>query len=97
VDLLVLWPLEPVQDDKPDWTRWQGPVQKVVVELKVLHKSLEKTLAHGLEQTRGYMDSCGTKEGHLVVFNRESTIPWKDKIFRRIETYQGADISVWGM
>jgi hypothetical protein len=54
VDLLVLWPLEPAQDDKPDWTRWQGPVQKVVVALKVLHKSLEKNLASGLEQTYSY-------------------------------------------
>jgi type II secretory pathway predicted ATPase ExeA len=97
VDLLVLWPLEPAQDDKPDWTRWQGPVQKVVVELKVLHKSLEKTIGQGLEQTRGYMDTCGTKKGHLVIFNRDSKVPWEDKIFRRTETYQGADIKVWGM
>jgi hypothetical protein len=97
VDLLVLWPLEPAQDEKPDWIRWQGPVQKVVVELKVLHKSLEKTIVQGLEQTRTYMDTCGTKEGHLVIFNRDSKIPWEDKIFHRIETYQGIDISVWGM
>jgi hypothetical protein len=97
VDLLVLWPLEPAQDEKPDWTRWQGPVQKVVVELKVLHKSLEKTLASGLEQTYSYMDICGTKEGHLVIFNRDANVPREDKIFRRTETYQGADIKVWGM
>ncbi|HKL00420.1 MAG TPA: AAA-like domain-containing protein [Desulfotignum sp.] len=97
VDLLVLWPLQPAQDDNPDWTRWQGPVQKVVVELKVLHKSLEKTLASGLKQTYRYMDTCGTREGHLVIFNRDPDIPWEDKIFHRIETYQGADITVWGM
>jgi hypothetical protein len=72
-------------------------VQKEVVALKVLHKSLEKTIALGLEQTRGYMDTCGTKEGHLVIFNRDAKVPWEDKIFRRTETYQGADIKVWGM
>jgi hypothetical protein len=74
VDLLVLWPLEPAQDEKEesDWTRWQGPVQKVVVELKVLHKILKKTLASGLEQTYSYMDTCGTKDGHLVIFNRDA-------------------------
>ncbi len=97
VDLLVLWPLKPAKDEKPDWIKWQGPVQKVVVELKVLHKSLEKTIALGLEQTCKYMDTCGTKEGHLVIFNRDVKVPWEDKIFRRTETYQGADIKVWGM
>jgi hypothetical protein len=60
-------------------------------------QNLEKTLASGLEQTCTYMDTCGTKEGHLVIFNRDPDIPWKDKIFRRMETYQGADIKVWGM
>ncbi|MCA1793009.1 MAG: hypothetical protein LC660_03900 [Desulfobacteraceae bacterium] len=40
---------------------------------------------------------CGTKEGHQVIFNRDPDIPWEDKIFHRIETYQGADIIVWGM
>ncbi len=97
VDLLVLWPLAPAQEEKPDWVRWQGPVQKIVVELKVLHKSLESTIFSGLEQTRSYMDTCGTKEGHLVIFNRDAKVPWEDKIFRRMETYQGADIKVWGM
>jgi hypothetical protein len=97
VDLLVLWPLELPEEGRPDWARWQGPVQKVVVELKVLHKSLELTLVQGLEQTRGYMDTCGTKEGHLVIFNRDPDVPWEDKIFRRIETYQGVDVTVWGM
>jgi hypothetical protein len=97
VDLLVLWPLEPAQDEKPDWTRCQGLVQKVAVALKVPHKSLESTIVQGLEQTRSYMDTSGTKEGHLVTFNRDSKVPWEDKIFRRTATYQGADIKVWGM
>ena len=63
----------------------------------MLHKSLEKNLASGLEQTCTYMDICGTKEGHLVIFNRDPDIPWEDKIFRRIKTCQGVDITVWGM
>ena len=72
-------------------------MQKVVVALKVLHKSLGKTFASGLEQTRSHMDTCGTKDGHLVIFNRDPKVPWEDKIFQRIETYQGMDITVWGM
>jgi len=74
-----------------------GPVQKTVVELKVLHKSLESTIFSGLEQTRSYMDTCKTKEGHLVIFNRDPDIPWEDKIFHRIETCRRIDINVWGM
>ena len=94
VALLVLWPLKPAKDEKPDWIRWQGPVQKAVVALKVLHKSLESTIFQGLNRPT---DTCGTKEGHLVIFNRDAKVPWEDKIFRRTETYQGADIKVWGM
>jgi hypothetical protein len=52
-----------------------GPLQKLVVELKVVHKSLERILVQGLEQTRGYMDICGTKEGYLDIFNRDPDVP----------------------
>jgi hypothetical protein len=101
VDLLVMWPLEPEeaadQAGRPAWTRWQGPVQKVVVELKVLHKSLEQTIAKGLDQTRTYMDTCGTTDGHLVIFNRDPDVPWEDKIFHRTDTCRGIPIRIWGM
>jgi hypothetical protein len=101
VDLLVMWPLEPeeaaVQAGRPAWTRWQGPVQKVVVELKVLHKSLEQTIAKGLDQTRTYMDTCGTSDGHLVIFNRDPDVPWEHKIFHRTDTCRGIPIRIWGM
>jgi hypothetical protein len=101
VDLLVLWPLETeeaaVQAGRAAWTRWQGPVQKVVVELKVLHKSLEQTIAKGLDQTRTYMDTCGTTDGHLVIFNRDPDISWEDKIFHRTEICRGIPVQIWGM
>jgi len=82
---------------RPDWTRWQGPVQKMVVELKVLHKGLENTIARGLDQTRTYMDTCGTTDGHLVIFNRDPDVPWEDKIFRHTETCRQIPIHIWGM
>jgi hypothetical protein len=101
VDLLVMWPLEPeeaaLQAGRPAWTRWQGPVQKVVVELKVLHKGLENTIAKGLDQTRTYMDTCGTTDGHLVIFNRDPDVPWEEKIFHRTDTCRGIPIRIWGM
>ena len=93
-DLLVLWPLTEAKPGKPSWTRWQGPVQKAVVELKILYKSLEKTIEEGLKQTWAYMDRCGTDQGHLIVFDRRDDVSWEEKLFRREEMYQGRTITV---
>ena len=84
-DLLLFWPLP------------GGGVQKVVLELKILRDSLERTVAQGLEQTTAYMDRSGTREGHLVVFDRDPAKPWDAKVFRREETHAGHAITVWGM
>jgi len=76
--------------------RYEGEVQKVVIELKILYKSLKKTVDEGLEQTWEYMDKCKTKEGHLVIFDRGKK-PWSKKIFRKAHTFKGTEIIVWGM
>lgn len=83
-DLLVIWPY-------PD------AFQKVVIELKILHRSLAHSLTEGLAQTYQYMDRCDTQEGHLLIFNRSKHKTWQEKIFSRPETYQGISIMVWGM
>jgi hypothetical protein len=83
-DLLIHWP-------------HPSGMQKIVMELKILHKSLEKTIADGITQTVEYMDRCGTNDGHLIVFDREEKRTWEEKIFRRSETYQGRIIHIWGM
>jgi hypothetical protein len=79
------------------WWPYPGGVQKVVLELKILYKSLEQTITAGLEQTRAYMDRCGTAEGHLVIFDRTPQKPWEDKLFQRHESVHGQSIAVWGM
>ena len=88
-DLLLIWPV-------PGATRPGQAVQKVVVECKVLYKSLEATVREGVEQTRAYMDCCAAEEGHLVVFDRTVGKSWDEKIFREKGTGE-ADITVWGM
>ena len=50
-DLLIVWPQG-------------GRERRFVVECKVLRKGLERTIAEGVEQTRGYMDRCGAEAGH---------------------------------
>jgi hypothetical protein len=81
-DLLVLW-------------RHPGGVQKIVLELKILRKSRERTLAEGLEQTWQYLDRVGEGSGHLVIFDRGDR-PWEEKIYRREENHRGRHITVWG-
>ncbi len=83
-DLLVTWP-------------YKDGVQEVVLELKLKYGSLEKTIRKGLEQTREYMDKCGTNEGCLLVFNRVPNVSWKEKIFKQEKTFEGTKINVYGM
>ena len=94
-DLLVIWKIR-CEDSKvkSEGSRY---LQKIVIELKVLHKSLDKTVRQGLEQTAAYMDRCGTDAGHLVIFDRGKERSWDEKIFVRKETFDGREITVWGM
>ncbi|MCI5223744.1 MAG: ATP-binding protein, partial [Candidatus Electrothrix sp. AR4] len=82
-DLLLIW-------------FYEGGVQKTVIELKILYKSLEATVREGVEQTWSYMDRCGTADGHLVVFDR-SNLAWTEKIFKKKEQFNDTEIIVWGM
>ena len=82
-DLLIVWP----QGDR---------TRRFVVECKILHKSLEQTIAEGIEQTADYMDRCAAEAGHLVIFDRSDS-PWADKIFHRIISAGDTCIDVWGM
>ncbi|MXY99222.1 ATP-binding protein [Candidatus Poribacteria bacterium] len=84
-DLLIVWP-------QGDQTR------KIVIECKLLHKSLDQTIAEGLEQTAEYMDRCDAEAGHLVIFDRRAGRRWEDKVFhRRRASEGGVEIDVWGM
>ena len=94
-DLLLVWP--PGGAAAQALGAERRATQKVVVECKVLHRGLERTLREGLEQTRAYMDRCGAAEGHLVVFDRTEGRAWEEKIFRRAEAEGGVPVTVWGM
>ena len=75
-----------------------GPVQRVVLELKILRGDLEKTIEKGLRQTSEYMDLCGSvDEGHFIIFDRKGEKTWDERLWHRTEHYNGRDIMVWGM
>ena len=84
-DLLILWP--------------QGEqTRKIVIECKILHKSLEQTIGDGLDQTAEYMDRCDAEAGHLVIFDRREGMRWEDKVFHcRRRSNSGVEIDIWGM
>jgi len=75
----------------------KGGKQEVVIELKLLYGNLETTIEKGLEQTRQYMDKCGTREGYLLIFNRTSGVSWEEKIFMKEKTFKDVSITVYGM
>ncbi|MCS6997392.1 MAG: ATP-binding protein, partial [Casimicrobiaceae bacterium] len=89
-DLLIEWPLDPAQG-------FLGPIQRIVLELKLLHKSLEHTLNEGLPQTAAYADACAAEEAHLILFDRRPEQTWDHKIWQQTLTHQGRNITVWGM
>jgi hypothetical protein len=90
MDLYLEWPLD-------DNLAFLGPLQRVVLELKILRKGLEATLGEGLPQTAGYATTCGADEAHLIVFDRSGEKEWDDRIWERVETVNGRAIQVWGM
>lgn len=94
-DLLIQWPLDQGPPDEAQG--FFGPVQRAVIELKILRKSLETTITEGLAQTTEYMDRVGAEEGYLVIFNRAPDTPWEEKCFARQEQHAGHRIGVWGM
>jgi hypothetical protein len=105
-DLLVIWPIKEPEDIRQitEDTEYQSSAdrqpeknQRVVIELKILYKSMEKTIDAGLQQTWEYMDRCRADEGHLVIFDRSPKKSWKKKRFVMEKRFQAHSITVWGM
>jgi len=88
-DLFIEWPTDPVQG-------MYGPLQRVVIELKMQRGALEPVLAQGLEQTADYVARVGADEAHLVIFNRTPEVPWDEKIWQRQVRFGALPIAVWG-
>ena len=93
-DLLIVWPERAAGSGTDGVVRPR--MRKFVIECKVLHKRLERTVRDGLEQTAAYMDRCAADAGHLVIFDR-SDRTWEDKVFHRCESVGAADVHVWSM
>lgn len=89
-DLYIEWPLDEEQG-------FYGPIQRVVIELKLLRKAPETTLAEGLAQTADYADRVGADEAYLLLFDRRPGVSWDERIWQRQEQVGSRSIAVWGM
>jgi hypothetical protein len=58
---------------------WQG--QKYPIEIRILRNS--NSIADGLKQTLEYVERCGSENGWLVVFDRDSGKNWEEKLYVR--------------
>jgi hypothetical protein len=74
-------------------------VQKIVIELKMLRKkdNLESIKAKALEQTAEYSKMCNASENHILIFDRDKTTDWREKIFTEKVDYEGMAFTLWGV
>jgi hypothetical protein len=68
--------------------------KKYPIELKIWRG--EKTLKEGLEQIAEYMDIFDSKEGWLLIFNKNPNISWDEKIYYQQEIVEEKIIHVFG-
>ena len=74
----------------------EAPARRYVIECKILRGSLDATIREGVDQTLDYVDKCHAESGHLVIFDRDESKPWAEKLYRREESLGGRPVTVWG-
>jgi hypothetical protein len=74
-------------------------VQKIVIELKMLRKkdNLESVKAKALEQTAEYSRMCDASENHILIFDRDRTTDWREKVYTEKVDYGGMTFTLWGV
>uniref|UniRef100_A0A7C4RSV7 ATP-binding protein n=1 Tax=Desulfatirhabdium butyrativorans TaxID=340467 RepID=A0A7C4RSV7_9BACT len=89
-DLFIEWPIDKQQ-------AFYGPVQKVVIELKVIRKGDPMAvLPEALTQTSDYADRVGAGEAYLLIFDRRGILSWDRRCWQRYEHWRGRTIGIWG-
>ncbi len=79
--------------------------QRVIIELKILRENekYETVKKLAMKQTMIYSDKCNGTEEHIIIFDRDETRGWREKVFTDSGTYvtdSGAyankTIKIWG-
>ena len=83
---------------KPLTDHYGGPIQRIVLELKIKRGNIDTIIEKGLQQTWEYMDAVGSvDEGHLIIFDRTQEKSWEERIWHKRCEYNNRPIMVWGM
>ncbi|WP_446009193.1 AAA-like domain-containing protein [Candidatus Electrothrix sp.] len=88
-DLVIEWPLDKEQG-------YFGPVQRIVIELKILRGNLDTLIEQGMNQVAEYSDTFNADEAHLVLFDRGPEIAWEAKIWQQSRQHGSRQIAIWG-
>ena len=67
---------------------------KYPIELKIRYS--KSVVQEGIKQLSNYMTTLGVATGWLVIFDRDTTKKWDEKIFWVTENYEGNTIHVVG-
>jgi hypothetical protein len=88
-DIFIEWPLD-------ENLGIHGPLQRVVIEIKLRRGALETEIEKGLLQTADYARHAGAHDAHLVIFDRDTKLTWDERIWKRDECSGDLPITVWG-
>lgn len=79
------------------WKLPNGSWQKVIMELKVIRKTFDRTISEGLEQSVSYADRCSANDIHLIIFDPDFAKPWTEKIKSYSEKCHDRVVNIWTM
>lgn len=84
---------------KPLTDHYGGPIQKIFLEIKIKYGALETEINKALDQSYNYLERLHgeLKEGHIIIFDRESEKPWDEKLYQKDREYKGCSFKIWGM
>ena len=87
-DLLIEWPTTA--------SGFNGPIQRITIELKILYDAIETTITKGITQALEYADTANADEVHLVIFNRNEGKSWDEKIWHKQQQVEAKVVDIWG-
>ena len=73
--------------------RWVLLNLELKLVIRIADSFLQNTINKGIIQTLEYSDFVGTKESHLIIFNRDKNVKWEDKIWHREDN---SGVVIWG-
>ena len=73
--------------------------QRVIIELKIMRKKdkLETLKQTAIAQTAEYSKRCNGTENHILIFDRDETTDWHEKVFKETVQHDGMTFKIWGV